>query len=99
MSGSRRPRCARLPIAVVLSVLSAHAEDLLPGRLFHTPAERAALDRVALPPSHPAARPVQSRVSEPAGPDSTRLSGFVLRSDGRDSYWIAPAPDGGTVRR
>jgi hypothetical protein len=64
--------------------------DPLNGRLFHTPAERAALDRadraaapaIPRPPARPLRRPAEQ---DPA------LSGFVLRSDGHDSYWIAPA--------
>ena len=104
MIDTRRPHRAWLPIAVVLTALPAHADDLLPGRLFHTPAERAALDRAAMPVSHPAVRPVEPRVTEPASADSRRLTGFVLRSDGRDSYWIAPAApapaaNGGPARR
>jgi hypothetical protein len=57
------------------------AEDL--GTLFFTPQERAALDRM--------------RRGEPETPSVARMArhsvtGFVRRSDGRDTVWIDGAP-------
>ena len=64
--------------------------DPLPGRLFHSPAERAALDRRTEHIPQPARRP--AHLPAPAPEDSRTLTGFVLRSDGHNSYWLeAPA--------
>jgi len=53
------------------------------GRLFFTPEQRAALDarRKARVPDKPAATPV---VASP----TTRLDGYVTRSDGRSTVWV-----------
>ena len=53
------------------------------GRLFFTPEQRAALDarRKARVPDKPAAAPV---VASP----TTRLDGYVTRSDGRPTVWV-----------
>ena len=58
-----------------------HAQEI--GRLFFTPDQRAALDarRRARVPDKPAAAPV---VATP----TTRLDGFVRRSDGRSTVWV-----------
>lgn len=61
------------------------------GRLFHTPAERSALDalRKAKPqPQKPAARPAGEA-------QSARLDGYVTRSDGKSTLWV----NGNTVAR
>lgn len=57
------------------------AQDI--GRLFFTPEQRAALDgrRKARVPDRPSAAPV---VASP----TTRLDGFVRRSDGRSTVWV-----------
>jgi hypothetical protein len=67
------------------------AADLLPGRLFHTPAQRAELDRLRAAETGPT-RPAAPRLARPrSAPErSPELSGFVLRSDGRDSFWLTP---------
>lgn len=66
----------------------------LPGRLFTTPAQRAALDHPGggATGSTGAARQRTARPAAlPAPPDQrASLQGFVLRSDGRNSYWVAP---------
>ena len=62
--------------------------DPLPGRLFHSAQERAAMDR---PPAPPLAPGVAHRAPPraPVRPErSPALSGFVLRSDGHDSFWL-----------
>jgi hypothetical protein len=71
------------------------AQDL--GRLFFTPEERAALDarRRSRVPDQPAALPL---ILSP----TTRLDGYVRRSDGRSTVWVngasvedtAPQADG-----
>lgn len=57
------------------------SQDL--GRLFYTPEQRDALDarRRARVPDKPAAAPI---VVSP----TTRLDGFVRRSDGRSTVWV-----------
>jgi hypothetical protein len=57
------------------------AQDL--GRLFFSPEQRAALDarRKARVPDKPAAAPI---VASP----TTRLDGYVRRSDGRATVWV-----------
>jgi hypothetical protein len=58
------------------------------GRLFFTPEQRQALDarRRARVPDKPAAAPV---IASP----TTRLDGYVRRSDGKHTVWV----DGGTA--
>ncbi len=53
------------------------------GRLFFTPEQRAALDarRKARVPDKPAAAPT---VASP----TTRLDGYVVRSEGRSTIWV-----------
>jgi hypothetical protein len=80
---------------VLLVGLPAEAQDL--GRLFFTPEERAALDarRKARVPDRPSALPL---ILSP----TTRLDGYVRRSDGRSTVWVngasvddtAPQADG-----
>ena len=82
-----------LYLAALACGIPAQAADPLSGRLFHTPAERAAMDHPLTPrqphPAHPPPAPV--RAGEPVQ-SSPRLSGFVLRSDGRDSFWLSAPP-------
>jgi hypothetical protein len=64
-----------------LGLAASAAEDL--GTLFFTPQERAALDRM--------------RRGEPESPSVARMArhsvtGFVRRSDGRNTVWIDGAP-------
>lgn len=66
--------------------------DPLPGRLFHSAADRAAIDRSERHTPAPAASS-RPRARPPQAPEhSSRLSGFVLRSDGHDSYWLDSSP-------
>jgi hypothetical protein len=83
-----------LVIGVAFST-AVSAQEL--GRLFFTPEQRAALDarRKARVPDKPAAAPA---VASP----TTRLDGYVRRSDGRSTVWVngeradgaAPRADG-----
>jgi hypothetical protein len=72
---------AILLLAGVLALTPASAQDI--GRLFFTPEQRAALDarRKARVPDKPAAVPL-------AISPTTRLDGYVRRSDGRSTVWV-----------
>jgi hypothetical protein len=86
---------ASVLVFALLIFLPVEAQDL--GRLFFTPEQRAALDarRKARVPDKPAAVPL---VISP----TTRLDGYVRRSDGRSTVWVngasaddtAPQADG-----
>ena len=72
----------RLVLAIAMGLATlASAQDL--GRLFFSPEQRAALDarRKARVPDESAAAPV---VASP----TTRLDGYVRRSDGRATVWV-----------
>lgn len=72
----------RLAAAVLaLALVPAEAQEL--GRLFFTPEQRAALDarRKARVPDKPAPTPV---LTSP----TTRVDGFVRRSDGKATVWV-----------
>ncbi|MGH8668587.1 MAG: hypothetical protein ACREUH_05085 [Burkholderiales bacterium] len=73
-------RCIVLSLLLSLSQL-AYAQEV--GRLFFTPEQRAALDarRKARVPDRPAPTPV-------AVSPTTRLDGYVRRSDGRSTVWV-----------
>lgn len=70
-----------LLLAAVLAITPAHAQEV--GRLFFTPEQREALDarRRARVPDKPAPAPI---VVSP----TTRLDGYVRRSDGRATVWV-----------
>ncbi len=61
----------------------ARAESL--GRLFHSAAERSALDALRKEKSKPPKPAPPSSATEPLG---HRLDGYVLRSDGRSTLWV-----------
>jgi hypothetical protein len=69
-----------LLLAGLLAVGAAHAEEL--GRLFFTPAQRAALD--ARRKAHVPDRPNTPALASPV----TRVDGFVKRSEGPSTVWI-----------
>jgi hypothetical protein len=73
-------RCIALALLLWLPQ-AAYAQEL--GRLFFTPEQRAALDarRKARVPDKPAPMPL---VVSP----TTRLDGYVRRSDGRSTVWV-----------
>lgn len=72
---------AILLVAGVLAITPVHAQEI--GRLFFTPEQRETLDarRKARVPDKPAPVPV---VISP----TTRLDGYVRRSDGRATVWV-----------
>jgi hypothetical protein len=64
---------------------AAQAADMALGTLFHTPEERARLDRMRRGEAEP----------ERAAPEAGRapaVTGFVKRSDGRHTVWIDGSP-------
>lgn len=86
-------------LALSAPALAGAAGDLpadpLPGRLFHSASERAALDHLGrdAPPAAPTRTPVPAAARPSASPParSQQLKGFVLRSDGHDTYWVSGA--------
>jgi len=75
-----------LPLLLLACCLPVQAAEL--GRLFHTPEERDKLDRMRRGETErPAAAPVtEARTVEP------EVTGFVKRSDGRNTVWIDGRP-------
>ena len=63
---------------------AATAADLALGTLFHTPEERARLDRLRSGEAEPERAAVPGR--------SQAVTGFVKRSDGRHTVWIDGTP-------
>jgi len=82
---------ARWLLALLLTLPAAPAAAQELGRLFFSPAERAALDarRKARLPDKPAAG-LEST--------STRVDGYVLRSRGRPTVWVNGQAQAGEVR-
>jgi hypothetical protein len=72
-----------LVLALAASAFTWAAEPAL-GTLFHTPEERARLDRLRRGESEPAAALIPGHGSA--------VTGFVKRSDGRHTVWIDGAP-------
>lgn len=77
-----RRALAALGMALAAPATAAATLDL--GTLFHTPEERARLDRLRR--GEPDAPRVEARAGAPS------LTGFVKRSDGRHTVWIDGAP-------
>lgn len=70
--------------ALLLLCLASGAAASELGTLFHTPEERARLDRL---------RRGESPAAAAAGPARSReVTGFVKRSDGRSTVWIDGEP-------
>lgn len=65
--------------------LACAAADVPLGRLFHTPEERARLDRLRRGETHEAS-------AAPAATSAGEVTGFVKRSDGRNTVWIDGQP-------
>lgn len=76
-------RVALLAAALCLALAANAAEPLL-GTLFHSADERAKLDRMRRGESEPAAAPAPGQ--------SSAVTGFVKRSDGRNTVWIDGTP-------
>ena len=74
----------RLFAALLLACSSAAAAEVPLGSLFHTPEERARLDRMRRGETEP------ERAPEPG--KSSVVTGFVKRSDGRHTVWIDGSP-------
>ncbi len=75
--------CLFVLVLMFAAPTAIHAEDDL-GRLFYTPAQRAALDagkRIDKPKSAKAA-------PRPRGPARITFNGTVIRSDGERTLWI-----------
>lgn len=84
-----RARAESMRLAAVLACMAAMAcaaADAPPlGRLFHTPEERARLDRMRRGETHEAA-------TAAAATSPGEVTGFVKRSDGRNTVWIDGQP-------
>ena len=76
-------RAILLAIALCLAG-AANAADLALGTLFHSADERAKLDRMRRGETEPAAAPAPGQ--------SSAVTGFVKRSDGRNTVWIDGTP-------
>jgi hypothetical protein len=73
-----------LAVALFIGIAPAPAGAESLGRLFHSAAERSALDsmrKAKLQPQKPAA-------PRPPEPQTAQLDGYVLRSDGRSTLWV-----------
>jgi hypothetical protein len=78
-------RLKRLAFALLaLTAASAHAADL--GTLFNTPEERERLDRIRRGEPEAAQQATHEHSRTPT------LTGFVKRSDGRNTVWIDGVP-------
>ena len=79
-------RCARWALAGLLvwgCVEPLRAEPL--GRLFHSAAERRALDALRKEKSQP---PKPAVAHPPTQAQAQRLDGYVVRSDGKSTLWV-----------
>ena len=90
----RPPPLLAAPLATLLATLlvatGAHGDETL-GRLFTTPAERAALDdarRQKLLPAAPAPEPPPAVPP----PQFVTINGVVKRSDGQSTIWVNDKP-------
>ena len=76
-------RALQLAIALCLAG-AANAAELALGTLFHSADERSKLDRMRRGETEPAAAPAPGQ--------SSAVTGFVKRSDGRNTVWIDGTP-------
>ena len=76
-------RALQLAIALCLAG-PASAAELALGTLFHSADERSKLDRMRRGETEPAAAPAPGQ--------SSAVTGFVKRSDGRNTVWIDGTP-------
>ena len=75
----------RLVLAIVLAALPSIAASEELRTLFHSPEERARLDRLRR--GEPAEAPAAARP-----PRVPAVTGYVKRSDGRDTVWLDGTP-------
>ena len=75
---------SRALLAIVLATFASGAAAEL-RTLFHTPEERARLDRLRR------GDPVEARAA-PRAPHVPAVTGFVKRSDGRNTVWLDGTP-------
>lgn len=80
-------------VVCVVSVAPAAAAPTPPlGKLFFTPAERAALDAQRRAAARPTPAPQAAAAPVPVAPRSLRIDGVVTRSDGPTAVWINGEP-------
>jgi hypothetical protein len=79
-----------VPRRIVAALLAAAAANALAadalGTLFHTPQERERLDRLRR------GEAVEAPGAAPAAKRAPTVTGFVKRSDGRDTVWLDGKP-------
>ena len=75
-------------LAVAITALGAGAQDL--GTLFHSPQERARLDRLRR--GEPVQSAAATQYDTPAPAHKPAVTGYVQRSDGRNTIWIDGRP-------
>lgn len=102
MSGRGAPSLPSLPmaLALALALLAGPAGAAPLGRLFATPAERAALDAKrgggagadAAAQAAAAAAAAAAPPPPPPPPPPTRLDGVVQRSGGKSTVWLNQVP-------
>lgn len=78
----RRVIALIVPFALGAVAPPANSQEL--GRLFHTPAQRNALDAQRKTSPAVAVAPVATAPAR----QSARVDGYVLRSDGRSTVWV-----------
>ena len=76
---------SRLVLALALAALPSIAASDELRTLFHSPQERARLDRLRR--GEPAEMPAAARA-----PRAPAVTGYVKRSDGRDTVWLDGTP-------
>src|SRR4051812_23746051 len=83
------------PLVLLLGLVAAHAAWAAQpiGRLFFTPAERAALDASRVQKPVPQAAAAQQEAAAARPPSQTiTYSGIVRRSDGKSTLWLNNKP-------
>ena len=94
-SAHLRALSALLGACLAAGSLAAQAQALELGRLFYTPAERAAMDRSRhTPPTPPRLEKpvVEAAPAERQAPSFETLNGYVSRSSGHSTMWVNGVP-------
>ena len=76
---------SRAALAILLAAFASAAAAAELRTLFHTPEERARLDRLRR------GEPVEAQAA-PRAPHVPAVTGFVKRSDGRNTVWLDGTP-------